>query len=175
MTKKRSAKTSGGKRILFIVLAVIFVAAMIKGLVGGSDKKESGSYVSRNSPQETASTAVPAQATQALLTTAVPTDAPTASPAPTELPTPEATPTPKPTPEAAPTTQPTQEPTEPPTQEPTNEPTGTHYVLNSNTHKFHHPECSSVDQIQPGNRIDFYGTREEVIAKGYEPCKLCKP
>lgn len=49
------------------------------------------------------------------------------------------------------------------------------YVLNKNTKKFHYPWCSSVDDIKAKNRKDFTGTREEVIAQGYVPCKRCNP
>lgn len=53
--------------------------------------------------------------------------------------------------------------------------TGTSYVLNTNTRKFHYPSCASADDIKPSNRWDYVGTREEVIAMGYEPCKRCYP
>lgn len=49
------------------------------------------------------------------------------------------------------------------------------YVLNKNTKKFHYPDCSSVDQMKKKNRLDFSGSREDVIAKGYDPCGRCKP
>ncbi len=49
------------------------------------------------------------------------------------------------------------------------------YVLNANTHKFHFPGCSSAKRIKAENRIDFHGTREEVISRGYDPCKNCNP
>ena len=49
------------------------------------------------------------------------------------------------------------------------------YVLNTNSNKFHYPDCSSVGQMKASNRADFHGTREEVIAKGYDPCGRCKP
>lgn len=49
------------------------------------------------------------------------------------------------------------------------------YVLNTNTKKFHHPNCPSVNQMKPKNRQDYTGTREEVIAMGYDPCGNCKP
>ena len=49
------------------------------------------------------------------------------------------------------------------------------YVLNTNSHKFHYPDCESVADMNPKNRQDFTGTREEVIAMGYVPCKRCKP
>ena len=49
------------------------------------------------------------------------------------------------------------------------------YVLNTNTHKFHRPSCSSVKDIKSKNRKDFSGTREEAIAAGYDPCGRCHP
>ena len=49
------------------------------------------------------------------------------------------------------------------------------YVLNTNSHKFHYPDCESVADMNPKNRLDFQGSREEVIAMGYIPCKRCNP
>ena len=49
------------------------------------------------------------------------------------------------------------------------------YMLNTNTLRFHRPSCCSCDQIAPENRKVFKGTREEVIAMGYVPCKRCSP
>lgn len=49
------------------------------------------------------------------------------------------------------------------------------YVLNTNTKKFHYPYCSSVSDMKPTNREDFYGTREEAISAGYKACKRCNP
>ena len=49
------------------------------------------------------------------------------------------------------------------------------YILNTNTHKFHLPDCSSVEDIKEKNREEFTGSREEVIGQGYEPCSRCKP
>ena len=49
------------------------------------------------------------------------------------------------------------------------------YILNTNTHKFHNPSCSSCDQIKKEHRMKFTGTRSEVIAMGYTPCKRCNP
>ena len=51
----------------------------------------------------------------------------------------------------------------------------TEYVLNTNSKKFHLPSCSSVDQMSPKNREDVEDTRENLIAKGYDPCKRCNP
>lgn len=49
------------------------------------------------------------------------------------------------------------------------------YVLNTNSKKFHVPSCSSVGQMSPKNREDVEDTRENLIAKGYDPCKRCNP
>ena len=51
----------------------------------------------------------------------------------------------------------------------------TEYVLNTNSKKFHLPSCSSVDQMSPKNREDVEDTRENLIAKGHDPCKRCNP
>ena len=49
------------------------------------------------------------------------------------------------------------------------------YILNTNTHKFHYPWCSSVSDMKEKNKREFFGTREEALADGYEPCKRCNP
>lgn len=49
------------------------------------------------------------------------------------------------------------------------------YVLNTNNKKFHQPDCSSVKQMSEKNREEYTGTRETLIAQGYEPCGQCKP
>ena len=49
------------------------------------------------------------------------------------------------------------------------------YVLNTSSHKFHYPDCGSVSQMSDSNRQDYTGTREEIIAQGYEPCGNCNP
>lgn len=50
-----------------------------------------------------------------------------------------------------------------------------HYILNTNSKKFHYPECSSVDDMSPKNKQDYIGTREDIINQGYEPCGRCNP
>ena len=52
---------------------------------------------------------------------------------------------------------------------------GTDYVGNKNTKKFHYDWCSSVDKMKESNKYYYTGTREEMIAKGYEPCGNCHP
>ena len=49
------------------------------------------------------------------------------------------------------------------------------YVLNTNTKKFHYPDCRSVGQMKEKNKYYFDGTRSEVIAMGYSPCGNCHP
>lgn len=49
------------------------------------------------------------------------------------------------------------------------------YVLNTNTKKFHYPSCSSVKAIKNQHRVDYTGSRANVIAMGYDPCKRCNP
>lgn len=52
---------------------------------------------------------------------------------------------------------------------------GTTYVVNTNTGKFHYPSCSSVSQMANHNRWDYTGSRDELIARGFEPCQRCNP
>lgn len=49
------------------------------------------------------------------------------------------------------------------------------YVVNTNTKKFHLPDCKSAASIKPENREEYSGTRDELIGKGYEPCQICHP
>lgn len=90
-------------------------------------------------------------------------------------------------------TEPTNKPTTAPvtnTSEPTTEPSTPNkepskdisqsnserdYVVNTNTKKFHSPNCSSVKRINDENRWDYHGSRDELIEDGYEPCGKCHP
>ena len=87
------------------------------------------------------------------------------------VPTPE--PTLVPTPE--PTAEPTPEPTTEPTVVPTPVPTEVAYILNLNTMKFHIPSCSSVAQMSESNKEYSNTSRDEIIARGFDPCKRCNP
>lgn len=49
------------------------------------------------------------------------------------------------------------------------------YVLNTNTKKFHHPDCGSAAKISVKNRKSFTGSRSTLISQGYSPCGNCKP
>lgn len=49
------------------------------------------------------------------------------------------------------------------------------YVLNTSTMKFHKPDCSAVESMSQKNRIDYMGSRDELIQEGYSACGICKP
>ncbi len=133
--------------------------------------------------------------------TPVQTAAAPSGPRPEPTISPPPSPTPSPAPETAvPTPEPTLPPeTEPPMPSPTAEPspketsgegsgksleaydepsqqnTTETYVLNKNTKKFHRPSCSSVKKIAAKNYATSSESRDALIAKGYSPCKNCKP
>lgn len=49
------------------------------------------------------------------------------------------------------------------------------WVLNTNTMRFHNPDCSSVSKILDSNRQNYTGSRETLIEMGYVACGICKP
>lgn len=49
------------------------------------------------------------------------------------------------------------------------------YVLNVNTHRFHHPDCASVPTIKEKNKRVVEATRSDLMAKNFKPCGVCKP
>lgn len=49
------------------------------------------------------------------------------------------------------------------------------YILNTNKHRFHRPDCASVSQMSEKNKQAYTGTREDLIAQGYDPCDNCNP
>ena len=48
-------------------------------------------------------------------------------------------------------------------------------MLNTNSRKFHLPDCSGAATISEANRQEYTGSRDDLIAEGYEPCGRCKP
>lgn len=62
-----------------------------------------------------------------------------------------------------------------PADDPEPVPAGTDYILNTNTGKFHYPDCRSVRQMAEKNKQVYNGSRDEVIGMGYVPCKNCNP
>ncbi|NLV47772.1 MAG: MBL fold metallo-hydrolase [Clostridiaceae bacterium] len=57
----------------------------------------------------------------------------------------------------------------------TNSPSGTKYILNTNTKKFHYPDCKSVKQMSEKNKLETTQSKSEIIAQGYSPCGNCNP
>ena len=49
------------------------------------------------------------------------------------------------------------------------------YILNPSSHKFHYPDCAGVANMSDANKETYTGSREDLIAQGYEPCGQCKP
>lgn len=49
------------------------------------------------------------------------------------------------------------------------------YILNTNTKKFHHSWCSSVNDMKAKNKKEYTGSRDDIINQGYVPCKRCNP
>lgn len=49
------------------------------------------------------------------------------------------------------------------------------YILNTNTKKFHKPDCFSIRHMSESNKVWFVGQREEVLDMGYSPCGHCCP
>ena len=49
------------------------------------------------------------------------------------------------------------------------------YILNVKNKKFHKPDCSAASDISNANKQDFSGTRDQLIARCYSPCGICKP
>lgn len=55
----------------------------------------------------------------------------------------------------------------------TGDPVGTTYIININTGKFHYPDCRSVKQMKESNKMEYTGSRDELIAEGYSSCGNC--
>lgn len=49
------------------------------------------------------------------------------------------------------------------------------YILNTNTKKFHKPGCGSAPKADSKNYKEFSGTKEDLLADDYIPCKICNP
>jgi len=66
--------------------------------------------------------------------------------------------------------------TQPPAEDPTDPPAqGMDYILNTNSMKFHDPNCEWAQKIGYNNRQDYTGSREDLIEAGYSPCGSCDP
>lgn len=49
------------------------------------------------------------------------------------------------------------------------------YILNTGSKKFHKPNCSSVSRMSAYNKKRVNDTRDNIIADGYDPCRICNP
>ena len=49
------------------------------------------------------------------------------------------------------------------------------YILNTNSHKFHLPDCPGVSTMSEKNKETYTGDRQTLIDQGYEPCGQCSP
>lgn len=49
------------------------------------------------------------------------------------------------------------------------------YVLNTNSMRFHRPDCPSVEEMKPQNREETGESRQELLDRGYTPCGQCDP
>lgn len=49
------------------------------------------------------------------------------------------------------------------------------YVLNTSSKKFHLPDCNGLSNTKKENKQEYEGTREMLLAQGYEACKSCNP
>ena len=50
-----------------------------------------------------------------------------------------------------------------------------YYILNTNSMKFHEPSCGSAKRIASYNYAESSESRDELIARGYDPCGNCEP
>lgn len=51
----------------------------------------------------------------------------------------------------------------------------TTYILNTSSKKIHLDNCSTISKMSEKNKEETNETKEELINKGYEPCKVCNP
>ena len=49
------------------------------------------------------------------------------------------------------------------------------YILNTNTHRFHYPDCKSVSDMKEKNKQEVEANRDDLINQGYRPCGNCRP
>ncbi len=47
------------------------------------------------------------------------------------------------------------------------------FVINTNTKKFHLPDCTNIESINKDHRKTIKSTEEDLITKGYTPAKCC--
>ncbi len=161
------------KLLLFAILSIVLIISGCCGLTGTTTDL-SQTQTSTNTPYSAATISPTLVSTtssalsQNLTTTTKPTTV--ANQTITILPTLTATPT------IHPTSTPTPTPIITPviTSAPVQPAGGVTYYASRNSDVFHYASCRYVKQISPGNLITF-SSRDQAIAAGYRPCKVCNP
>lgn len=161
--KRKRKDPPGGKREALLTGGLALAVVLGIALIGALGEREAADadptftlYLTQEDVQTPAARPDP---------TADPPAEPTEKPASTSKPTPNPTEKPASTPKPAPK----------PTEKPASTPAAVTYILNTNTKKFHWPDCSSVADIKPGNYLESGEDRETVMGQGYVPCKRCRP
>ncbi len=49
------------------------------------------------------------------------------------------------------------------------------YILNIRSNRFHRPECTGLSDMSEKNRVDFFGSRDILLATGFKACQICSP
>ena len=49
------------------------------------------------------------------------------------------------------------------------------YIINKSSKKFHLESCPTVKRMKKANKEKYTGSRNDLIAQGYDPCKKCNP
>lgn len=141
------------KKVLPVVLVIIIILAILGSCMNGGDKKDTPV---RDNPT---TSSAPTSKNETKTSTQTKTSQYKASTSPK-------------TTQSAVTEKPAEEPV--PEESKATEKQSS-FVANTNTHKFHYEWCSSVDKMKESNKWFFTGTRDELIEKGYSPCKICNP
>ena len=163
---------------IVITIIILLVLYGIASSAGGSSEEQ----VSRSAIQTQ---------TVSFTSTPKPTQKSTATPKPTSTKAPTSTPIPTSTPVPTVASTSTPVPTQEITKSGDNDSKGefrkaadpadydasktTTYVLNTNTKKFHYPECNDVKKMSTKNRQDVNWSRSKVVSNGYSPCGHCHP
>lgn len=51
--------------------------------------------------------------------------------------------------------------------------TGKEYIVNTNTNKFHTPDCVYAQNISEKNKMEYQGDAETLLSQGYSACRSC--
>lgn len=177
-------KNNSGK----IAVAILIGGVLLSGIVSSFAPDDTGEALPADAIIAEATPVPDSRLIPTIESTETSSPEPTAAPTPEPSPEPTAAPTPEPTatPTPEPTTAPTPEPTAAPTPEPapvtapepaanidrnnTNEIT---YVLNTSSHRIHHPNCRSVSTIKPENYATTNKSVDELLGEGYTKCRIC--